>query len=138
MPLENTHVLHPRWSEHHRPTATGTMSAACEITRRATGGTTDASGTYTPTSPTTIHTGPCRVQAVPTQRQVIVVGEAQETRHRYLVTIRYDAATIHVGDLVLITESVDAGLVGRRLRVVNVSYGSEQWERDLNCEELED
>ena len=114
------------------------MTAVCEITRKGAGGTTDASGTYTPASRTTIHTGPCRVQAVPTQRQVIVVGEAQETRHRYLVTIRYDAATIHVGDLVLITGSVDAGLVGRRLRVVNVAYGSEQWERDLNCEELED
>jgi hypothetical protein len=54
------------------------------------------------------------------------------------VTIRYDAATIHVGDLVGITASVDGGLVGRQLRVADVTYGSEQCERDLTCEELED
>lgn len=137
MPLPNTRVIHPDWSEHHRPTAEGTMTATCEITRRATGGTTDASGTYTPAAPTTIHTGPCRVQALTTQRQVVVIGETQETRHRYLVTIRY-AADIHIGDLVRITASVDGGLVGRQLRVTDTTYGSEQWERDLNCEELED
>ena len=114
------------------------MTASCEITRRAAAGTTDAAGKYTPASPTTVYTGACRVQALTTQQQIAVIGEAQETRHRYLVTIRHDAATIHIGDLVHITASVDSGLVGRQLRVTDAIYGSEQWERDLTCEELEE
>jgi ribulose 1,5-bisphosphate carboxylase large subunit-like protein len=138
VPLPNTRVIPARWSEYHRATATGTMTATCQITRRATAGTTDAAGTYTPASPTTIYTGVCRVQALATRQQVVVIGEAQETQHRYLVTIRYDAADIHIGDLVHVTASVDGGLIGRQLRVVDATYGSEQWERDLTCEELED
>lgn len=138
MPLPNTKVIHTLWSEHHRPTATGTMSAVCEITRKGTAGVTDADGTYTPAVRSTVHAGPCRVQALVTQQQIEIVGETQETRHRYLVTIQYDTAEIHVGDLVRLTASKDAGLVGRQLRVTDAIYGSEQWERDLTCEELGD
>jgi ribulose 1,5-bisphosphate carboxylase large subunit-like protein len=137
VPLPNSRVVPARWSEHHRPTATGTMSAACSITRRATGGTTDTAGNYTPAAPSTIYTGPCRVQSLRTRREVIVIGEAQESQHRYLVTIKFDTADIHVGDLVGITSSVDAGLIGRQLRVTDMNLGSEQWERDLTCDELE-
>lgn len=138
MPLPNTRVFSTQWSQHHRPTATGTMTAECVITRRNPAGTTDADGTWTPSGPTTVYTGPCRVQVMTTQQQVIVVGETQETRRRYLVTVRFDTAELHVHDLVAITASVDAGLVGRELQVTEVGYGSEQWERDLTCDEMGD
>lgn len=137
MPLPNTRVISSRWSEHHRPTATGTMTATCEITRRGTGGTTDADGTYTPGGPSTLYTGPCRVQALASRQEVVVVGEAQETEHRYLVTIEFDAAEVRIGDLVKVTAAKDAGLVGRQLRVSDMAHGSEVWERDLFCKELE-
>lgn len=114
------------------------MTATCEITRTPVTGTTDAVGKWTPAASTVVYTGPCRVQALVTQQQVKVVGEQQETRRRYLVTIRFDAANVQLGDQVEVTDAVDARLIGRRLRVIDVAYGSEQWERDLNCEDLED
>jgi hypothetical protein len=138
MPLPNGRVISATWSQHHRPTATGTMTAECVITRRDPAGVSDGSGDWTPSGPTTVYTGPCRVQVMATQQQVIVVGETQETQRRYLVTVKFDTAELHVHDLVTITASVDAGLVGRELRVGEVAYGSEQWERDLTCEEMGD
>lgn len=114
------------------------MTAECVITRRNPAGTTDVHGTWTPSAPTTVYTGPCRVQVLSTREHVVVVGEAQETRRRYLVAIRHDAAIVHLGDQVLITSAVDPQFAGRILRVTDVGYGSEQWERDLNCEDLED
>jgi hypothetical protein len=68
----------------------------------------------------------------------VVVGEAQETRHRYQVSLLWDAAQVEIGDLVSVTGSVDLALAGKRLRVTDVQYGSEQWQRDLMCDQLED
>lgn len=130
-------VIHPRWSDHHRPTATGTMTAECVITDRPRAGTTAADGTWTPATPATLYTGPCRVLAVTTHERVLVVGETQDTRRRYLVSVRYDAAEIAIGALVEITKAKDALLVGKKLRVADVALGSEQWERDLTCLEME-
>jgi hypothetical protein len=113
------------------------MTASCEITRTAGAGSTGANGDWTPPDPVTIYTGPCRVVEERTNERISVVGEAQETHRRYTLSIRYDADEIHVGDIGEITESVDTGLVGKRLRVVDVQYGNEQWQRDLHCDELE-
>lgn len=138
MPLAGSHVIHPRWSEHHRPTATGTMTGECIVTRQATAGTTDAGGRFTSGSATTIYTGVCRVTPLIRPARVEVVGEAQETHRHYQVAVRYDTPEVQIGDLVDITIAVDAGLAGRKLRVIDVTYGTEQWQRDLLCDELED
>lgn len=132
------HVIHPRWSEHHRPTATGTMTATCVISYRTGSGTTASDGTWTPGATETLYTGPCRVLAVTTHERVLVVGETQDTRRRYQVSIRHDAPETPVGALVAITESVDPQLVGKKLRVSDITLGSEVWERDLICLEMED
>ncbi len=115
------------------------MTASCQITRRPSGGgSTGPDGTWAPAAPTVVYTGPCRVQALATRQEIQVVGEAQETRHRFLVAVRWDAAEMRVGALVAITSAVDPRLAGKQLRVLAVEYGSEQWQRDLTCEELED
>lgn len=137
MPLPGSHVIHPRWSEHHRPTATSAMTGECIITRRAGAGITAPDGTYTPAAAATIYIGPCRVQARSTDERIELAGEAQETHRRYLVAVRHDAPEILVDDLVGITAAVDARLVGKELRVVDITYGSEQWQRDLICDERE-
>lgn len=140
MPLggAGSHVIHPRWSEHHRPTATGTMTADCVMTREGTGGTTGPDGTWTPAPTTTLYTGPCRIVALPTTERIEVVGDAQETTRRYQVSVEYDVAEVAIRDLVRITAAKDAHLVGKQFRVIDIRYGSEQWQRDLIAEEVED
>lgn len=139
MPLAGpgSRVIPPRWSEHHRPTATATMTGECVITRTTGGGTTDDDGTWTPAQPTTIYAGPCRFTALPQDEHIADVGAAQETRRRYQVSVRYDAPEIAIGDIVTMTLAADPGLVGQEVRVVDITYGSEQWQRDLICTERE-
>lgn len=136
MPLPGSRVIHPRWSQHHRPTALGTMTATCTVIRVEGEGSSDPDGTWHPPLPTDVYTGPCRVQGLPVNERLLVVGERQETHRRYQVSLRHDTAP-QIDDLVTITASVDTGLVGKTLRVIDVQYGSEQWQRDLICDELE-
>jgi hypothetical protein len=138
MPLDGpaSQVIHPRWSAHHRPTATATMTAQCTITRTSGDGTTGPDGTWTPDGPSTFYEGPCRVQALTTNERIEVAGEDQNTVRRYLVSVQYDTERVEVNDLVTVTEAVDVGLVGMGFRVVDVRYGSEQWQRDLIAEEV--
>ena len=53
------------------------------------------------------------------------------------VSIRYDALEVRVGDLVDLAMAADSSLVSKRLRIVDIAYGSEQWQRDLVCDERE-
>lgn len=138
MPFPGTRVIHPDWSQHHRPTATGTLTAECTVTRKGGGGTTDPDGTWNPDPATTLYTGPCRVLALPTNERLMVIGDTQETLRRYQVSLRHDVDDVGIGDLVHITAAKDQGLVGKQLRVVDISYGSEEWQRDLIADELED
>lgn len=138
MPLHGSHVIHPRWSEHHRPVATGAMTAECTVTHNTGTGTTDAGGVYTPPSETTIYSGRCRVTlATATNERIEVVGETQETRRRYQVWLEFGAAEPPIGALVNITACPQGGLNGKRLRVVDTRLGSEQWQETLMAEELE-
>jgi hypothetical protein len=124
-------VVHPRWSEHHRPTTSSTLTADCDVTRQDGHGVTGPAGVFTPSAATVVYTGPCRIQALTSRSaRPVVVGEAQETRHRYQVSLLWDAAQVQIGDLVTVT--------GKRLRVTDIQYGSEQWQRDLACDQLED
>lgn len=137
MPIPGTGVFHPKWSGHHRQTATSTMTADCTITRRGGAGTTGATGTWTPAAAQAVYTGPCRVQEIGITERLLVIGEGQETHRRYQVSILHDAAEVKVSDVIEVTASVDKGLPGKKLRVVDVRYGSEQWQQDLVCDELE-
>jgi len=140
MPLAGvgSNIFHPAWSAFHRPAATASMTAECIITRQISPGTTATDGTWTPGTTTTIYTGVCRVVALPTNERIRVAGEAQETHRRYQVGVRYDCTTLLIDDLVDITVAVDAGLVAKKLRVTDIAYGSEQWQRNLVCDERED
>jgi hypothetical protein len=137
VPLDGTSVFHPDWNTHHRATATSAMTAACTITRRAGAPTTSADGTVTPPAPATVYEGPCRF--VPrTDERHRAAGDWQVTPRRYDIGILYDADPIHIGDTVTVTAAADAGLVGLAVRVVDVAYSSEQWQRNVVAEELQE
>ena len=138
MPLPGTRPIHPRWSEHHRPTPTGTLTGTCTITHRpAAGGTTGPTGNYTPPAAVTIYDGPCRIIPVRTDERLRARGGTQQTNRRYQVSIRYDADALTLGDILTITEAQDPQMAGMKLRIIDLRYGTEQWERDLIADEME-
>lgn len=138
MALGGTGIFHPRWSEHHRPTATTAMTSACQISRATGDGATDPdTGDWEPSDPDTVYSGPCRAQALANDR-LEVAGEAQQTARRYLVAIPYGGDVPQLDDTVTFTASDgDTDLIGIQLRVVDVRLGSQAWERDLIAEEIE-
>jgi hypothetical protein len=137
MPLPNSRVVLPRWSQHHRPTASGTMTGACRITRITGEGTTGPDGTWTPPDETTVYTGPCRVVAATNDGQYLTGEQTQLTRRDYDVAVEWDAAVVAIGDTVTVTSARDPRLTGMQFRVQDVRHGTEQWQRNLLCEEIE-
>ncbi|MGI5155821.1 DUF6093 family protein [Microbispora sp. CA-102843] len=135
MPLPGTRVIHPKFSEHHRPVATGSQNATCHITRAGGGGTTGPDGTWTPDTPLTVYTGPARVSPRPTDQRRVVSGDRRVVLREYVVAIRWDAEQIQVDDVVVMDTADDPRLPGIGLRVVDVQMGDQEWERILVCEE---
>ena len=134
MPLPSTRLIPARWSEHHQPAAESTMTARCDITRPSTGRGTLNPATGTVTNPSTAIAAdvPCRVQAAASTDRSTQTGEQEVTFRKYMVAITADLDVL-VDDVVTVTESIDPHLVGRALRVLDVLYGSEVWQRTLTC-----
>ncbi|MER6575825.1 DUF6093 family protein [Nonomuraea sp. NPDC001023] len=135
-PLAGSAPIHPRWSEHHRPTATGTQTATCTITRTGAGeGTTDADGTWHPPAAATIYSGSCRVSSRSARSGVIwhVTGDEKIAEYDYIVAVEWDAAEVLEHDMVEFDSAADPLLPGKELVVIGVAYASEQWERILMC-----
>jgi hypothetical protein len=132
MPLPRHTPIHPRFSEHNRPTATGTQTGHVTITRSGTGsGALNPDGSYTPPAASVIYSGPCRIAPRPASERVAVVGDQRVTIREYALAIEWDAAEVHVDDIATVDDATDPGLVGKRLRVSDVKYATEQWERIL-------
>lgn len=136
-PLPTSKVVPDGWDAHHRPVATSTMTATCTIRRPATGVYDPATLQYGPADGDTIYSGPCRILMRPrAQNPADLAGQITTTRS-YQVSIEWDAATIHVNDVVTVDTASDPRLAGKPLRVTDVQYGSNQWQRDLFCEDFE-
>lgn len=137
-PLPATTVIHPDWSTRHRPVAEGTMTATATVTRAGTGDGSynPATGQTDPPAATTVGAGlVCRVQARDASERVELVGDQPVTLRTYLVAFEATAPAIRIDDRVAFTAAKDAGLVGRSLRVRDVLFGSETWQRDTICED---
>jgi hypothetical protein len=136
MPLPNRRtVFDPRWNDRHRPVAAATLTDDCIITRGGGPGTVDPNGNWTPTAGTTVYTGKCRIQAAGMADRVAVVGEEQITTGLYHAAVPHDAPQIQVGDVITVTAAEDPRLTGRHLSVLDHLYGSQQWQRDLLCQD---
>lgn len=144
MPFPATRVLHPDWSAHHRPTAESAMTVGMMFTRAGTGeGTyndpaTGGDGTTTPPARTDVAATTARIQARNASERVVLVGENTVTLRTYLVAVPVDAGDIRVddhGEVTSVAADADPELLGLVLRVRDVIYGSEVWQRDLICED---
>lgn len=110
----------------------------CTITRDA--GTSDDTfdiftGITTSGTPQTIYTGRCglRFQPVPSKAQDYD-GAAPAVQQRPEVRIPFDSPEVRRGDMVTVTASQDATLIGRRLAVADATGGSLRASRLLLCE----
>lgn len=136
-PLPSTKPIPDGWDNHHRPVATATMTATCTIGRAGPGTYDPVTMQYGDNTSTLIYSGPCRVQQRTSAETTADVVGQQVTTRSYLVAVQYDAGQVEVDDIVTVTDSADAQLTGRRLRVTDVQYGSAQWQRDLYCEDFQ-
>ncbi|GHE47336.1 hypothetical protein GCM10017673_56480 [Streptosporangium violaceochromogenes] len=137
MPFPDHTPVHPRFSDHHRPTVTAWQTGTCRITRATGGGTVDAGNVWQPAPVETVYAGPCRVTP-PTPVSLRVVGGPGGQRigvGDYQVAIRWDAPEILEHDLVEVLTAADPQLPGRKLRVTDPigAGGTEQWERVLTA-----
>lgn len=133
-PLAGSAPIHPRWSEHHRPVASGSHTGRCTITRPGVGeGTEDPDGTWHPPAATTVYTGPFRVTA-PAPSSIVVVGEQQTAVASHEVAIEWDAAEVLEHDLITVDEASDPGFVGKQLTVTDIRYATERFERVLKAQ----
>lgn len=129
MPIPGHRPIHSRFSKHHRPVASGTHTSTVIITRLVAGPGTLGPEGYEPPPASEVYRGPARITPSPTTERNLVVGEAQVVTRRYALAITWDAAELHVDDLVRVTDGDDPELVGKTLRIADVEYGSVQWER---------
>jgi hypothetical protein len=132
-PLAGSAPIHGRWSEHHRPVATGAQTARCAITRTTADGTLDEDGVWHPPTAVAVYTGPCRITA-PSPSRVQVVGEQQTAIASYEITIEWDAAEVLEHDLVTVTAAPDPGIVGKQLIVTDIRHATERFERVLKAQ----
>jgi hypothetical protein len=135
-PLPSGRVIHPAWSEHHRPVVASTLTAACTITTTGTPGDWDPTTGPTPGTEDTLYpSGPCRIQALDNATGEADAAEQNVTVSLYLVVIPWDAGPIVTGARVHVdTCSDDVQLEGMELTVQAVRHASLRWERDLICE----
>lgn len=135
--LPNGQALHPRWEQHHRPTADGFHAATVVIRRHASEGTFDPdTGQTTWPEPTTVWTGLARVQRMSQMEITRSIGDRQVVIRGATVSIPADAAEVRIADEVQVqsyrdTDSGDPHLIDRPLWVHDIRPGSLLFQRDL-------
>jgi len=89
---------------------------------------------YAENAGTEVWSGACRVQPTGSDR-VVAYGEQPITVRSYHATLPHDADGIEVDDVLVLSSSVDADLVGRALRVLDVQPSSLEAARRLLVED---
>lgn len=130
--LPATSVLPPGWAERHRPIATSTMTVPCQIVRISDG---PAPYPKPPgwTGERVIHDTVCRFQELKREGNPVPAEQPTSVRE-YLVPVPHESPfgvplpelrAGERGDVILV--------MGRRLRISSIMFGSLEFERDLIC-----
>lgn len=120
---------------HGRAAAEALMVDACTITAGAAVQVYDeASDTYVTPAGASRYSGPCRVKPRESDQNV-EAGAESISLWPYTVSVPVAAVGIDVDDVVTVTDCpLDPSLVGRTLRVRQVTQGSFITARRLGCE----
>lgn len=127
-------VIPDDWGQRLADAANQTHVDECEIHGPDILGAFDpVTGAHDVTPGALKYQGACRVQREQRQDIAGLVTEQDLPSMVYLVQIDHDADTVLVRDIVTITNSSDAQLVGQELPVKAVIKGSMRATRDLLC-----
>lgn len=114
------------------------MEDTCTITR--SGGEPvfdDTTGTYTTPAASTVYSGKCRVKpSALSGNTTVQAGEERVALWPYAVSVPVSVVDVELDDLVTVTASADASLVGRVLRVRSTARGTHITARRLDAEEV--
>lgn len=126
-PLPGYKVIPDGWAAHHRPVANATMTAPCVIKRIHDG---------PPPFPLPegwdneqpIHSTTCRVQELKREGGG-TPGEQPTTERQYLIPVPVDGLPeLRAGEQGDVVHTL-----GRQFRIIQIMFGSQEWERDLVC-----
>lgn len=126
-PLPGHKVFHPGWDAHHRPVAEGTHTTPAVFKRLH-----DGPAPY-PLPPNwdpseVVWRANVRVQPLTKQGRDPVVAEQPVTMHDYQVTAPTGGPELRAGEHGDVVE-----VLGRTLRIQDITTGSHEWERVLTC-----
>lgn len=124
-PFPGWKVIPDGWAEHHRPTVESTLQTPATFFRPT--GPAPYPKPHGWTGLTAIWLTPVRVQALNVAAPEAEAAEQTVTVRRYLVVCPAQGPALQVGD--------QCHVLGRRLRVTDITPGSYLWELDLTCEE---
>lgn len=131
-PLPGYKVIPRRWAEHHRPVANSTMGAPCVI-KRISDGPPPFPLPEGWSNDETIHTTLCRVQELKNEGGG-TPGEQPTTERRYLVPLPLtNGEGVALPELRAGEQGDVIHTIGRQLRIVQIMFGSLEWERDVIC-----
>ncbi|MDJ0321832.1 DUF6093 family protein [Pseudarthrobacter sp. PS3-L1] len=132
MPLPNTRVIPPNWAERHRPTITGTMTVPCIFYRVST----EPPPYPVPpgwTGEEVIHETVCRLQERKLSNTPTPTEQPTSVRD-YLVTVPHVSPEgVRLPELRAGERGDQVQVMGRRLAVTSIMYGSLEFSRDLDC-----
>ena len=122
-------------AEAGRARAESLMVDTCQVVTVSSTPTTNPT-TGVETYPETIrYTGMCRVR--PNFRNSDAnFGDQQVQILSHLVSLPMSATSVATDDVIVVTASLDASLVGKRLRVRSIARGTHVTARRLACEEV--
>ena len=130
--LPNTQVIPAGWAAHHRPVADATMTEPCTIGRISTG-PAPYPKPFGWTGEELIHTTACRVQEL-NREGGGTPGEQPTTERQYLIPVPLvNTEGVPLPDLRAGERGDVIHAIGRQFRIVNIMFGSLEWERDLLC-----
>ena len=112
------------------------MVDTCTITRNGDPVFDSTTGTYAqPTSP--VYTGKCRVKpSVLSGNTTVQAGEKRVALWPFSVSVPMSVADVQLDDIVTVTGSADASLVGVTLRIRSIARGTFITARRLDAEEV--
>lgn len=114
------------------------MKGTCEIARLSSGGVTQPDGSWIPSVPVLIYSGPFRmVRTGAASEDHPISGDRRLTTRTYEVQIKASAEEILTGDVLTATGG-EPQVIGRRLRVESVRTATEEWSRNLSVVEFEE
>jgi hypothetical protein len=95
------------------------LTDRCRVVRRAGGTFNDTTGNYGPPTDTEFYNGVCRVESLSGQSaNRVVVGDEAVVAKGYRVFLPFTETDPKVEDVVIVTTSEDAQMVGRELVVM--------------------